>query len=290
MSQIRKKTIDWLKVVDRIPPSLARRTPPEVLYHYTSQRGLLGIVEKKRMWATHIRYLNDSQEFEHALDLAKKLLKKERDSGQTKRSRFGAKALEQLDGSLDIHTPFTVYVTSFTEQGNQLSQWRAYCPPEGGFSLSFSVSKLRAATEKRSNEFDLAFIPCLYEESEQHALIAELISTAQTVTSPEISFVFLMLRWAPAIKDEGFHEEKEWRLIVRGTRNDSSFREGRSFLTPYVEFDLVAKNGKIDCLDGVTIGPTPHRDLSEQSVGDLLEQHCLGHAVTFRSGIPFRNW
>jgi len=40
--------------------------PDRPLYHYTTQEGLLGIVKKREMWATHHQYLNDTQEFLHA--------------------------------------------------------------------------------------------------------------------------------------------------------------------------------------------------------------------------------
>jgi len=36
---------------------------PEAIYHYTSPEALTGIVRDKQLWATNIRYLNDSQEF-----------------------------------------------------------------------------------------------------------------------------------------------------------------------------------------------------------------------------------
>ena len=36
---------------------------PEFLYHYTSQDGLLGIIESRSLWATNISYMNDATEF-----------------------------------------------------------------------------------------------------------------------------------------------------------------------------------------------------------------------------------
>ena len=33
------------------------------IYHYTTQEGLIGIIEKRSIWATQIQYLNDTQEF-----------------------------------------------------------------------------------------------------------------------------------------------------------------------------------------------------------------------------------
>ncbi len=42
---------------------------PELLYHYTTQKGLLGILHERCIWATHIRYLNDASEFKHGVEM-----------------------------------------------------------------------------------------------------------------------------------------------------------------------------------------------------------------------------
>ena len=49
----------------------------KTLYHYTSQKGLLGIVGGGclRLWATNVAYLNDSLEFYHAFEIAHKSIK-----------------------------------------------------------------------------------------------------------------------------------------------------------------------------------------------------------------------
>lgn len=46
----------------------------EILYHYTDQNGLCGIIVSKKVWATNIYYLNDSEEFKAAADLAVMLI------------------------------------------------------------------------------------------------------------------------------------------------------------------------------------------------------------------------
>src|SRR5262245_39979140 len=35
---------------------------PDELYHYTGIRGLKGIINSQTLWATHYRYLNDTEE------------------------------------------------------------------------------------------------------------------------------------------------------------------------------------------------------------------------------------
>ena len=47
---------------------------PSILYHYTGQTGLLGIVESAELWATKIQYMNDATEFGLALGMARQEL------------------------------------------------------------------------------------------------------------------------------------------------------------------------------------------------------------------------
>ena len=59
------------------PPAFAEhfeKLPPDILYHYTGQIGLLGIIEQAELWATKIQYMNDATEFGLALRLARQEL------------------------------------------------------------------------------------------------------------------------------------------------------------------------------------------------------------------------
>jgi hypothetical protein len=52
-----------------ITRALSPRAPRETLYHYTSLSGLLGIIDGSELRASDIRYMNDSAELRHMLDL-----------------------------------------------------------------------------------------------------------------------------------------------------------------------------------------------------------------------------
>jgi hypothetical protein len=56
--------------------SFFTRSPPETLYHYTTQDGVLGIVRSGELWATNVQYMNDRREFFLALETAAERLKK----------------------------------------------------------------------------------------------------------------------------------------------------------------------------------------------------------------------
>jgi hypothetical protein len=104
---------------------------PEFLYHYTSQDGLLGIVQSRAIWATNISYMNDATEFGLARD---RLL-------EEIRTRYIRKA--SVDVVSWITTKITdspICVSCFCEDGDLLSQWRGYAGDGYGYSLAFIPS------------------------------------------------------------------------------------------------------------------------------------------------------
>src|SRR5579885_2670951 len=120
---------------------ILQRTPPDVLYHYTTQQGLLGIINAKEIWATHTQYLNDVREFLHAADIMREELsamKEDRMLDEPSRDRLSEMANIVSVGLESIN----VCVCSFSESGDSLSQWRAYGGKASGFSIGFSGSYL----------------------------------------------------------------------------------------------------------------------------------------------------
>ena len=120
---------------------LNEAVPSSIVYHYTSASGLHGIVTSKSICATNILYLNDSSELIYAAQMLQKvideLLKDTRDA-----SNKGL-LFKVYERASFLHLlPTSVYVCSFTLQGNLLSQWRGYCPDGSGFSVGFDPSKL----------------------------------------------------------------------------------------------------------------------------------------------------
>src|SRR5450759_5567317 len=119
--------------------ALTARRRPRVLYHYTSASSLIGILQSRAIWTTNIRFLNDSTEYAFALALARDVIQRRADKAQNKFD-FGLYTvlLERL--TADIQSE--VYVSSFTEKADQLGQWRAYCPPTGGYAVGFRSKML----------------------------------------------------------------------------------------------------------------------------------------------------
>jgi len=145
------------------------REPPKTLYHYTTQRGLLGIIENKEIWASHTQYLNDAREYRHALEMVREELSLMKKQGlSSEQEHF----IDEMEGALEGAEGMNVCVCSFSEKGDVLSQWRAYVDGGSGFALGFDGGFLRSVT----NEMNFWLVPVLYEDQVQRILIRTLLN------------------------------------------------------------------------------------------------------------------
>jgi hypothetical protein len=147
---------------DQLPTysKIVNRKHPSLLFHYTTPVGLVGIARSKKIWATDIRFLNDKKEFQHSLDITHSIIKgfyKVNDDPKKLRG-LHVDFIEFLGINLRKEWDPEVYVASFTEEGDLLSQWRGYCS-KGGFSLGFHFDLL----SQIANTHDSFLLPCVYD-------------------------------------------------------------------------------------------------------------------------------
>jgi hypothetical protein len=278
--------------------------PNGYLYHYTSQEGLLGIIQKRQLWATNLLFLNDSMEFNQAIKIYQKSVEIYKEEGEVNQKEI--RFLEDFSKDVDnFSTPTKqsfdgIYVCSFSEQENQLSQWRGYCPDEGGFSIGFNfASSLTDIVAKQG----FMLVKCVYEESVQLEIVKHFIREIldcfrgnqddQVLKSKEVWDKFLAL--APMLKHPKFSEESEWRLISKPKLFlDVEFRTGKSMLVPYVKVELTEppsdsqkKTTLLNCIPKICIGPTLYPSLSHVALKNLLKKE-IGKCEVVESNIPFR--
>ena len=68
------RSIEDMDMIKNTTQKLYSDIPQETLYHYTSFKGLLGIVDSGVLWASDVRYMNDSAEMKHTVDLIGRIL------------------------------------------------------------------------------------------------------------------------------------------------------------------------------------------------------------------------
>jgi DUF2971 family protein len=274
--------------------------PDKPLYHYTGQRGLLGIVGNRQLWATHSQYLNDRREYKHALDLVgeeiESLLATAEPDTQT--------LLYGMADAISGIESMNVCVCSFSEERDSLSQWRAYASGPSGFAIGFPGDYLASVTKKEG--WYLA--RCIYDPVEQRSLIRSLVGEVleQNIenrgTTTELlddsywlrggSLAAYLHRYALILKDSSFQEEKEWRIISRplmNSREAFDFREGSSLLVPY--YKLLLHGGDFAFrVHEVVVGPTPDGERSKRSVQSFLWRQGLKDTLVELSSVPYRTW
>ncbi len=281
--------------------------PPNILYHYTTQHGLLGILKEKALWVTNLHYLNDPTEFIYSIALAKKRfqdkiesLEKIRDDmkvGLLTPDRPEYQSLIALKAhmrSLDFQSHIPVYICSFSQMGDQLGQWRGYCHNESGFSIGFDYRRLQGLAKEQNFILE----PCTYDPQMQDTkieeLVNELLETDILSEDPEKDAKYrkaIHSFWysVPTIKHNSFREEVEWRLISKaiGTSQIKPlFRPGKSMIIPYVHFSLTDDLP----IREIIVGPNPHGDLSVSSIMTLKLVNELKSAIIKLSDVPYRNW
>lgn len=274
------------------------RRPDKPLYHYTRQSGLLGIIRDKQIWATHTQYLNDRREYLHALDL----VHEEINELLTAADPHSRSILQEMEVGVSGIETMNVCVCSFSEDRDSLSQWRAYSAGTCGFAIGLPGDFLAAATEMK--KWYLA--RCIYEPSEQRALIRALVEevfdqnieqksagkTEQVHLPRGGNLCAYLHRYAPILKDLSFREEREWRVISRPLFCSSElfdFREGSTLLIPYYKFPL-AGNDLAFRVHEVVVGPTLDCERSKRSVKSFLVRHDLADVPVEVSSVPYRNW
>jgi len=291
----------------------------ETVYHYTSLNGLLGIVKNRSLWATHTSYLNDSTEFFHALSFAKQIA-----GGIFMNDDYLATFGWAVRHALESLSPINLYVTSFSEKPDLLSQWRGYCPSGAGLCLGFDFDQLEEfcirqgyriekciyGHDEQVRQVNFLVQQCLndfprlpVERAQYDALLSEqrvefamnshaLVTSGEGKLEANAAVAWLcneIVKLAPLWKNEGFYEESEWRIVASRLEEPLQFRASSSYLAPYIDLKLLT-SGTSSALREVIVGPNPNQVRCANSVRMLLEENELGVVPVTYSPLPFNNW
>jgi len=256
-------------MIKEITQTLYSDIPSETLYHYTTFNGLMGIVNRRAIWASDIRYLNDSAELKHTANLI--------NSEIARRIAHGSTRATLLNHFIDwvshrITNGHMLFAASFRSNGNLLSQWRGYSAIGKGVSLGFDPDHIRQCAE--SQEYQIG--KCIYDPGEQQRYIARVVDAVEYLADEQnihnvssrsaYHDVFSniesdLLRIAAILKHPSFEEEAEWRIIspviTDYQRSGVKFREGATMLVPYLEFNLTATRAEVLKMDHIFFSAQP---------------------------------
>lgn len=281
--------------------------PEDYLYHYTTTAGLIGIITNNALWQTNAGYLNDTQEVRYGARVAEEVIEKVVQdgnfcaSGQV-REEFIKSTFDGVlstirsiaeDRYSNIEFP---HVTSFSEERDDLSQWRGYA--DGGYCVAFNKEKLQKRLIPRGGA-PVGIggnIPLLEkvqygDDSRQlieHAvsLLLEHLREDEYPASPTGVHQYHLVRriLLPALalmKHEAFLSEKEWRIYSLNMCS-VRFRPGGIGPIPYSEVEFSP-----DSVAEVMVSPGADSLRRARGAEALLMNNGFSAVVVSTSSAPF---
>ena len=287
-------------------------TPNKPLYHYTTLKGFLGIINDGEIWATHIFYTNDQTELNRSIKLLNDELEPRIDTLKNKYYDLGPKAigpetnpdvlkmqdkLNFFEGIRNIISDVVndnriqFYVCSFTELDDSLSQWRGYCQDGNGISIGFDFTTFKSRLNLRN---------CIYDENLQKRMLKELvdwwfnrfnsINDKDSESDIMLQCIKSFFKVAPFFKHPKYEEEAEWRIVIGGEeeilREKIKIVDSAYTLKPYccLKLDLLPQ------IKQIWIGPSPHISLNKLSVQQYLKSKLkyFSPELVLESEIPYR--
>jgi hypothetical protein len=278
---------------------------PDLLYHYTNNAGLLGILTRNELWLGDVEFMNDAEELTYARDaVVEQLEAKARalwptDTDDPEESADWCRAwmirniVENLRRSAgDSARTYHGYATCFCESGDLLSQWRGYAGG-GGYAIGFSTGVLTQITEsaKETGLLDFARLTKVrYGLGQARDALAEVVNGAVPYPAGHRGVVawhelmYTVLPVVSAIKHPSFAEEREWRLLLlEWGVSQVEFRPGNLGLIPYRTLALPPA-----AIVRIVIGPGYHPEVRRAGVLQLLEKLELHDVSVELSASPLR--
>ena len=276
--------------------------PPLILYHYTSQAGLLGIATTRMLWATNMAYLNDTSEYEYGSNVIRAAIKRRRTAESEKHDKFLAETESAFSAKAHDFCQ-----ASLTESGDLLSQWRGYTENGNGYCVGFDANAIRARAgvdgewlltrceyrPSRQEEMAEALVDQWFQSWEKVNAAPQKLGFWENLFGPSFEFAIAANVLALSFKDPSYSEEREWRVVINESGTEKvRFRTGKSMITPYLEIDLRPSQPE-QCevaMKRVIVGPCPHPSLAADSVRMLLDTKDYKEVEVIPSVIPFRAW
>jgi hypothetical protein len=282
--------------------------PPDVLYHYTTPAGLLGIISSGEIFLSDAAFLNDSSEVIYARHLVSSILAEhanaEADPARAALLTYAAYEVPLENGA---SAQFRYYVASFCEAPDLLSQWRAYGVPGSGYALGFHSIGLVAAGARFDELKKVKLRKVVYEEREQRHVIDRIVARWSATLPDDVSdgiaeysgaLLLAIAYILPQLKHPMFREEKEWRLVVRmfGGADAAriSFRQSGQAIGSYIRMGLCipdgAQQGRLPLVE-IAHAPAGESAFRKDAIRELLRSkgYLPDEVIVSGSEIPLRS-
>jgi hypothetical protein len=288
----------------------ARNRIVENLYHYTDANGLKGIIESQAIWFTSYAHLNDPGEIAYGVGITTTLLSEIGRANDPRLKLFCDMVIDLFTHD-NLRTAFGFYIASFSRNGDDLGQWRAYGDNGRGYALGFAPQFFEVTEGLKANPTDnYITLPVAYGEHEGRALLMPAIARALELVGEVISseaaamqdvnvgmpffdemakalIASQLILYSMAIKHEAYRNEKEVRLAlveqISKLSPHISTRTRDGEIVPFVKVAAPVREQK--SIADIVVGPCASLR-SEDGVRALLS--FVKKEIVRRSVIPYR--
>lgn len=281
-------------------------TPAPGLTHYTSLKGLAGIIESGGFWLSDHRFLNDSEEYHNGRKLVLGILAR-----LCRKPRHGhfRDVLAATATILEHEREPAQYVCAFSTRPDSLDQWRAYAPGEQGVAITFD-SAPRNGRSHFVVEPVMTLRRIIYRDDLKTAILTRTIArfsrraAADPHLAGDVATTAEQLADALAtdfitFKHSAYESEAEVRMVVPHSRTAAfaaiHHRVTRTKIVSHlVSADLYtpefrrAVGSDLLPVREIRVGPTVNQQVTRRSIEEFLRHTGYGHVPVLESRIPFR--
>lgn len=281
--------------------------PDTMLWHYTNGSALIAILDSMSIFSTQISCLNDTTEMRYGSKLFQAALA---DLHQANNDEATLKLLDSAlsyfkeNPELPAQAVAVHFVACFSDQKDDLSQWRGYGNGENGYAIGFEAGDLWGCPNS-------SLVRVNYDES-LHRTLARKAAQAMVDFFLEGLKKFAPpdpVKWseeffeawensitmvAPLIKHPAFIGESECRItkgFAAGDLKSLRFVQKTSVISRHLPLQppgrLPATPYRLP-IATVMVGPCRHPQISRTSVDTLLRQKGYPTGLVSISNIPFQ--
>ncbi len=213
----------------------------QILYHYCGLEAFLSIIKNSTLWLSDIRKSNDYLECVYCRDKINEKIRGflEDDKEDLEAWNFGYNINSDL--SMDMIS----YVACFSENKDQLSQWRGYADNGAGIAVGFSRESF--ADLKEAAPSHISFWKVIYDEKEQEKFIERIArESIKAMETKPVAQVAAELNQNyrlqfPVLKNASFEEEAEWRIIFNDSFSKRKRHVGKNILFSGIRYTVREK-------------------------------------------------
>lgn len=284
----------WRKIVAVHRTKLNALPIPSLIYHYTDEAGLRGILSSGALWVNDVESVNDPSEFSHAVKLGLAFLKPLLPQ-RVRDTTFGALLEEKYE---NVRGRADHFLCSFSRTTNDIGQWRAYAEDGQGFALAFDRVELENAFIKgQVTPAERVTFRIQYGRNTLNRHLVELIEPYQdilpTLQSDELldvvhGFMQAFLNLSVAFKHSAYRGESEYRFLELSPKNSlpTKRRDGFSTKVGYREFNWQVEAPT--ALRKIIAGPVADSMLAKRLVTEWAIRSKVNSVRVVTSKIPYR--